>query len=136
MCSVMELAKAYRAEDHCLIEIEDCVKRILKYQAEIARMQFLTSVVLEVKESRRRQRKVLDALDEYGERMYQSVQQAVVRLNDLAVKKGLNKVLDLSEVISKESITAFCAGLAYELATGEFYTPLDPAPAGMLALVA
>ena len=136
MCSVTELAKAYRSEDHCLIEIEDCVKRILTYQAEIARMQFLTSVVLEVKESRRRQRKVLDALDEYGERMYQSVQQAVVRLNDLAVKKGLNKVLDLSEVISKESITAFCAGLAYELATGEFYTPLDPAPAGMLALVA
>ncbi len=136
MCSVMALAKAYRSEDLRLVEIEDCVKRILTYQAEIARIQFSASMVLEVKESRRRQKKALNAIDEYGERLYQNVQQAVVRLNDLAVKKGLGKVLDLSEVISKESITAFCAGLAYELATGEFYTPLDPAPAGMLVLAA
>ena len=51
MCSVMELAKAYRLEDLRLIEITDCVKKILRYQAEIARIQFSASVVLEVKES-------------------------------------------------------------------------------------
>ena len=75
-------------------------------------------------------------MDEYGERMYQNVQQVVVRLNDLAVKKGLGKVVDLSEVISREILTMFCAGLAYELATGDVMAPLDPAPAGMVLLAA
>lgn len=136
MCSVMELAKAYRLEDLRLIEITDCVKKILTYQAEIARIQFSSSVVLEVKESRMRKKKALNALDEYGERLYSNVQKAVSQLNELADKKGLGKVLDLSQVMSKESITMFCASLAYELATGEMMAPLDPAPAGMIMLAA
>ena len=136
MCSVMDLARAYGTDEVRLIEIEDCVKKILRYQAEVARMQFMAETVHVVKDTRRRKKKALEAIDERGEYLYRIVQKAVVRLNDLAKQKGMGMVVNLSEVISKESITAFCAKTAYELATGNWIRPLDPAPTKLRVIAA
>lgn len=135
MCSVLEVAKAYRFEEMILEEIDNCIKRILNYQAEMARIQFYGKLVPEVRDTRRRKRKVINAMDDYGEKLYLNVQKSVVRLNDLAAQKGMGKVIEFADVVSKESVTAFCAALAYELATGSLVSPIDPAPA-VLALAA
>ena len=60
MCSVMELARAYRFEEMILEEIDNCIKRILNYQAEMARIQFYGKLVPEVRDTRRRKRKVIN----------------------------------------------------------------------------
>ena len=132
MCSVLEVAKAYRFEEMILEEIDDCIRRILNYQAEMARIQFYGKLVPEVRDTRKRKRKVMNAMDDYGEKLYLNVQKSVVRLNDLAAQKGMGKVIELADVVSKESVTAFCADLAYELATGSLVSPIDPAPAALV----
>ena len=77
----------------------------------------------------------MNAIGDYGEKLYRNVQKSVVRLNDLAAQKGMGKIVEVSDVISREYVTAFCAKLAFELATGSLVSPIDPAPA-VLALAA
>ena len=136
MCSIWELTRAYRFDELRLIEIEDCVGQILRYQEEYARMQFVRGIVPTVRDTRRRKRKILHATEEYGEVLYQNVQYAVVRLNELADKKAMGKIIEVTDMVSKECITEFCARFAYDLAMGVMTRPIDPAPAVVVSIAA